>query len=525
MSEYKHYRLALPPLVCRALKPDEWHETYLADVAREHGVRRPTSKDVKWLLLETNTLNVGQREAAGDAHLQHMLNSGLPRYGGVHVSMHAAFSRFTPARYCPYCALEDRYHRGRWRLKSYLICSRHRCFLKLDPSVLASLGTHACKGSRPLSEFSEVELLGGTRSCSSDELRVHQSFWGELENRLELFSPNELQEKQAADLIAWSVLSWSLLDRVAHIYHNRVTNKPYKRPLESIVSFFNSTELEVSPSKTGLLKFFGCLKAHSTYAGALRHLRVFQRQESARPSLLSRIDLDALYEAAVGARPEVCVKPQAYKACYVGKDGLGMSMKKFGQTIGVSGATAAMWVRAGRIQIESRFTRSNSQVAFVPAREVEAHLRFRRSLVTKEEFCRSNGLGRTAGEVLYASGLLRTISYAHCRYVVRESVSNLILRLELQSAPAEHVVSKIRLPLFGLKVGAIARGSSNVISLIDACMAGQVRVFRCLEQPGLSSFYIDEQGLCWLRQRIKHRRTKHVRASEAEASATFALFK
>lgn len=524
MSEEKNFRLALPPLVCRALKPDEWHETYLADIAREHGVRRPTSTDVKWLLYKTNTLTLGQKEAAGDAHLLRMLNSGYPRYGGIHAPMHAAFSRFIPTRYCPYCTVEDRYHRGRWRLKNYLICSRHQCFLKLDPLVLGSLDTQTCKGSRPLSEFGEAELLVGTRSCSSDELRAHQCFWGDLEHRIELLSPNDLQKEEAAELVAWSVLSWSLLDRVTHIHHDRIINKPYKRPLESIVDFFNSSELEVSPSMAGLLKFFGCLKAHQTYAGALRHLRVIQRQETARPSLLSRIDFDSLYEAAVGARPEVCVKPPSYKACYLGKDGLGMSFKKFGQTIGVSDVTVAMWARTGRIQTENRASRSESQVAFVPAPEVEAHLRFRRSLVTIDEFLRSNGLGRRVGAVLYRSGLLRTVSYAHCRYVVRESISSLILRLELQSAPAEHVTSKIRLPLFGQKLGRIAWVASDLIALIEASVAGEVRVFRCLDRPGLSAFDIDYEGLGWLFRRIKHRATRRLRASEAEAIAISSLF-
>jgi hypothetical protein len=524
VTQEKDFRLALPPLVCRALKPDEWHETYLADIAREHGVRRPTSTDVKWLLYRTNTLRLGQQEAEGDAHLVHMLNGGYPRYGGSHVPKYAGFSRFTAARYCPYCILEDRYHRGRWRLKDYLICTRHKCFLKLDPSVLASLDAQTCRGSRPLSEFSEAELLVGTQDSSSDELRVHQLIWGELERCLEGIPPSELQNKAVGDLVAWSILSWSLIYRVARIYFHRVKSQPFKGPLECIVNFFDATGFEIGASRAGVLIFFRCLNAHPTYAGAMRYLREIQRMERARPSLLSRVNFDSLYEAAVGARPEVCVKPPAYRACFVREDGLGMSFKLFGKLIGVSGATVALWARSGRIQTEKRSNKANSQADFIPAREVDAHLRFRRALITKEEFIRANGLSLGTGEVLYKSGILRTVSYAHCCFVVKESISNLMLRLELQSAPSEQGVSKIRMSLLGQEVSSIAWVASDLIALMEAAIAGDLRIFRSLERSGLSSFEIDDQGLTWLLRRIKHRRTKYLRATEAEAAASTSLF-
>lgn len=517
-------RIDSPPLVHRPLKHDEWYEGYLVDVARDHGIRRPATSDVMMLLRQMDERHLGRRMPELDAHQAHMIKSGYPRYGGIHMPDWGAFSHIAPARFCPYCVIEDRYHRGRWRLSGYWICSRHRCFLKRDKRVSVSLASWSRKKETPLHQLSEEALLADTESCSSIELHVHQAVWGGFEQFLEGHHPSAAQSVAAGALAAWSALTWSTLDRMARIHCLHINGVVLGNPVSRLAEFLDSHNACADPSHSGILKLFGQLKQYITYAGGMRFVRRVADLERKHTSLLSTVDLEGLYQAILAARPEARVRPESYKRCFVNADGQGQSIKRFGEFLGISQPTAARWARVGRFKTEGRIDRLTSQQRFVPAHEVQAHLRLRRTLLSKDEFIRLNGLDQDIATVLYKSSLLRTVSYARCRLITKESASNLMLKLELQCAPYEQYVSERRVRLLGPEVRSYARNGVDLIALVEAAIRGEVRVFRSLDRPGLSSLDMDEEGLHWLIRQIRNRQFRYLRASDAEAAANLNLF-
>ncbi len=99
-----------------------------------------------------------------------------------------------------------------------------------------------------------------------------------------------------------------------------------------------------------------------------------------------------------------------------------------------------------------------------------------------------------------------------------------MLRLELQCAPLDEQEPKLKWPLFGPEVKTVACKNPERMSLLEAAAAGEVRLFRSLNRPGLSSFFVGVDGMAWLRRRVRHLRTKHLRFATERAAEGDNLF-
>lgn len=521
MAQYNQLHEESESLVYRPLKADEWNETYLLDIAQDHGVKRPSWNDVNRIRPRTKTI---ERAALRDPRHVSMVNSGYPQYAGLPAPAWASASRLCPLRYCPHCLIEDSYFRARWRLNGYLICSRHRCFIKRDIQLFHIPGGRFQKSKKSFGPLIEDELLEGAKYCTPDELEIHQAVWGNFEQRLRGESPSAEEIETTATQAAWSILTWSLIDRVARINCTRLSRQTFVGPVAGIASFFQSNNLEVSASHVGVLAFFRHLTEYQTYAGGIRHLQRIDRFEKQGPSLVSIAKLEVLLQAVQAARPEIGTKRTVGDKCFVRNDQRGMSVYRFSKILGISDVTAGKWARCGLIRTESRSNVQNSRLCFVPPDEVKAFRHLRRSLLTREEFCVQHALDEDAGHTLYHAGVFHTIDFARCRYITKESVSNLMLRLELQCAPLDELHPRLKWPLFGTEVKTVAYQNSERISLLNAAAAGEVRLFRSLSSPGLSSFFVGVDALAWLHRRVKHLRTKHVRSAAMNVADCDRLF-
>jgi hypothetical protein len=521
MAQYNQSHADSASLVCRPLKADEWHDTYLVDVVQDHGIKRPSANDVNWIRSRTKTTKT---TALRDPCQVRLVYSGYPLYADVPAPDWGAYSRFGPTRYCPHCLIEDGYFRARWRLNGYQICSRHRCFIKRDLQLFLVPNGYTLKSGKTLSQMSEAELLGGAKYCTPDELMIHQAVWGDFEQLVCGASPTAIESEKIGSQAAWSILTWSLIDRVARINCSRLSRRTFVGPVEGIAEYFQSKNLTVLASRSGVLAFFQDLKEHPTYAGGMRHIQRIDRFERQRPSLVSKTNLEQLLQTILAARPEIGIRPTVGTKCFVRDDQRGMSVHQLSKVLGVSGVTAGKWARLGLIRTEDRSNVPHSRLRFVPPAEVRALLLLRRSLLTREEFCELHALDVDTGHMLYNGGALQTIDYARCRYITKESASNLMLRLELQCAPLDEQEPKLKWPLFGLEVKTAACQNSERMSLLNAAAAGEVRLFRSLNRPGLSSFFVGVDAMAWLRRRVRHLRTKHLRFAAESAAGGNNLF-
>lgn len=522
MARYNQSHADSKSLLCRPLKADEWHDTYLVEVVRDHGIKQPSANDVNWIRSRTRTTKT---TALRDPCQVRLVISGYPLYAGVPVPDWAAYSRFGPTRYCPHCLIDDGYFLARWRLNGYQICSRHRCFIKRDLQLFLVPSGHAAKSRKTLSQMSDAELLEGAKCCTPDELMIHQSVWGEFEHLVCRASPTAIESEKMGSQAAWSILTWSLIDRVARINCSRLSRRTFVGPVEGIAEYLRSNNLKVSASRSGVLALFRDLTEHQTYAGGLRHIQRIDRMEKQKPSLVSSVNLEALLQAIQAARPEIGIRPRVGTKCFVQDDQRGTSVHQLSKVLGVSGVTAGKWARSGLIRTEDRSNVPHPRLRFVPPDEVRALLHLRRSLLTREEFCELHSLDEDTVHILYDGGVLQTIEYARCRYITKESASNLVLRLELQCAPCDEQEPKLKWPLFGPEVKAVACNNAERMSLLKAAAAGEVRLFRSLNRPGLSSFFVGVDAMAWLRRRARHLRTKHLRFAAERAAGGDSLFR
>ncbi|MCM3565506.1 hypothetical protein [Hydrogenophaga intermedia] len=375
--------------------------------------------------------------------------------------------------------------------------------------------------------MSEAALLESAKYCTPDELMIHQAVWGDFEQLVCKTSPTaiESESEKLGSQAAWSILTWSLIDRLARINCSRLSRRTFVGPVEGIAEYLRSNNLKVSASRAGVLALFRDLREHQTYAGGMRHIQRIDCMEKQKPSLVSSVNLELLLQAIQAARPEIGIKPTVGTKCFVQDDQRGMSVHQLSKVLGVSGVTAGRWARSGLIRTEDRSNVPHPRLRFVPPDEVRALLHLRRSLLTREEFCELHALDEDTGHMLYKGGVLQTIDYARCRYITRESASNLVLRLELQCAPCDEQESMFMWPLFGPELKTVARKNTERMSLLKAAAAGEVRLFRSLNRPGLSSFFVGTDAMAWLRHRIRHLRTKHLRFAAEGAAGGDSLFR
>lgn len=523
MSEKRNADAFAPPLVRRPLRLDEWDESHYVEMVRDHGVRRPGRKDVD--RIKTHQPSVQSIIAVdGSKSMTPMsTTSGYPHYAASLVPSWAAYSKAAPIRYCPYCFLEARYLRMRWRLSGYHACGIHGCFLKRNLKLTSLSKAEEQRGLYRMDAVTDEQILSDIQFCCAEELVVHRSIWGEMERHL-CEEPADSSKALHAEMVAWAILMWALVERVVKILHARLTHLPYVGPLKSVADFLHQSAMQVSSSANGVVEFFHGVTEYQAFSGGLRQLAQIANAEKKIPTIFSKINLEPLLQRVSCMRPEFMARPQAGSNCFSSADGRGMSIKQFSRLIGISAGTAGVWVRKKLLKSEERVQSTNPGLRFVPHHLLKDFLRSRQRLITREEFCKHHDLDEGTAKLLYGSGFLQTVEYGWCRFVTITSVSSLMLKLELNSTPEQQGQGDALFGLFGSAVSSAALNHAEHIALVRAAVIGDVPVFRSLSAPGLSSFSINAEGLLWMRRRRQRQSSANLPSRLGEMDQCMSLF-
>jgi len=511
------------PLVRRPLRFDEWDESHFVEIARDHGIRRPGRRDVDRIRAPRPSIQLSSAVDGSKSMRSTSTSSGYPHYAGSHAPPWAAYSKTTPIRYCPYCFLEARYLRMRWRLSGYHACGIHGCFLKRNLKLTSLSKAEEQRGLCRMDAVSDEQILEDIHLCSAEELAVHRSIWGEMERHL-CEEPVDSSKVLHAELVAWAILTWALVEHVVKIFHARLTHLPYVGPLKSVSDFLHQRAVQVASSTDGVVEFFRGITEYQAFSGGLRRLAQITSAEKQIPSIFSKINLEPLLQRVSCMRPEFLTRPQAGSNCFSSADGRGMSIKEFSKLIGISAGTASVWVRKRTLKSEERVQSTTSGLRFVPHHLLKDFLRSRQRLITRDEFSKYHELDEAAVNLLYSSGLVQTVEYGWCRFVTITSVSSLMLKLELHSTPVQQGQGDALFGLFSSDVSSSALNYSEHVALVKAAVTGDVPLFRSLDTPGLSSFSINAEGLLWMRRRRQRQSTKNLPSRLGAMDLCMSLF-
>ena len=122
-------------------------------------------------------------------------------------------------------------------------------------------------------------------------------------------------------------------------------------------------------------------------------------------------------------------------------------------------------------------------------------IRWRAKRADLDEFQKMSGLDLEAALRLFESRLLQTEQYAWWRLIKISSLSCLVTKLELQCSPLGDSAGRSVCGLFSHEAREIAGRASGYLNLVHAVLDGELPVFRSLDKPGLSSFFVTEEDL------------------------------
>lgn len=497
-------------LVRPPMKADEWRESYLFDVVRAHGVLEPERRDVdsiRWFL----PLREGSGSASPiDDHVDETALRGYPRYAGSVVPTWAAFSSYTPVQYCPHCLIEDRYLRARWRLSSMHICLVHGCFLKRDMQIPRF--TQIRKPGNYLSywEASNADLLQDTEYCSAAELRVFASVWGEADLALREGEASGLSREEVAAMVTWAIVTWSTLEVLTNDHCSEIGahRRPYIGPAQSIATYVEQFGLTVSSSFDGITCLFQALGRIASYSGARRRLEWMRENEQKTPSLVSKLRIDLLLREIEFVLPQDEMWT-LYDDSGQGGKLEGVKLRELANLLEISQTEALAYVRKSSL-VDVCLTRLGPYFR-VPHKRVKDVLRWRSKWLDLDEFQKTSGLDMEATELLFKSGLLQTVEYAWWRLIKVTSASCLATKLELHCSSLLESVDLDVCGLFSPEAREMSGRSFGFANLVGAVLRGELPVFRSLDKPGLSAFFVTEKGLLGLRKRPVQSSAAHFR--------------
>lgn len=488
-------RLPLRP----RLRPDEWPETYLASLARSHGVRRPWTYDVDLIrsaLPWEDEVRTAQRTTPPSRRTYFQ---GRPQYGALPLPIWASVVRAMPLRYCPLCMVDERYIRTRWRISALHVCTVHGCALKSD-LVEPALTVHfAQRGRLELADCDVAQLIEGSACSMPNEFRAASMVWAPLE-QMAAESTDPRTDASLGLLAAWSLLVWRTLEVVSRIHHKKVIKTPTNGVLTGVGRLVDDLQLNLAPSRNGMLALLEGLRENAHALAAQRLLMDLMRDEAKSKTVLSLLplaDLSGLlssfkpglaHRTAHGAMAFRQLRTEAMNKAEV-KDEL--------RAVGAGDDVVQRLLRNGLLRTLQSNEQENGNNKFIARQDVQRARRYLLTLMHARAFVAEHDLGWPTYVALRQTNLLSDVPTGLRGFIRRSDVTLLMCRLELMSTPASNC-PRLRWPLFSEQTLYAAEQRSTFALLIEAAIEGRFQVYRDLDRPGLSAFSIGVDGIAWL---------------------------
>lgn len=489
------------PLVRRSMKKDEWWDSYFFDVVRAHGVAQPNRRDADSMRRLFPWRQMPDSGKPADDRVERSAPSGFP-FNNLEavVPTWAAFSTFTPIQYCPHCLIEDRYLRARWRLSSLRICLVHGCLLKRDMQIPHFTRINMQGNLLSYWDASNTDLLKDIEYCSAAELKAFSSVWGEADKTLREGVTSGVCREEVEKRVAWAIVTWAALEQLmrSDCFDLDRRSELGIRPTHSIAKFVEQSNLQVCASFDGIKGMHQALGQGVSCFGTSLTLRKIFEKEQKSTSLVSRLRIDLLLREI-----EIAVSQDESWSFFDdrGRGGKleGMKLKEIASLLAVSEPEVLAFICKSALVDVCR-TRLGPYFR-VPHKHVKNALRWRAKQADLDELQKTHGLDLEAALSLLKSGLLQTERYEWWQLIKTSSLSGLVSKLELHCAPMHESAGLELCGLFSPKAREVAGRSLGFVDLVSAVIQGELPLFRSLEKPGLSSFFVTEKALLGLRRR------------------------
>ncbi|MFW6855069.1 TniQ family protein [Burkholderia gladioli] len=470
-----------PPLCRPVLLPDEWIETYLFRVARANGVHRPWQTDIELYrpLLPATTMS---------------RPDGFPVWGGAILPKWSVTGRASKIRYCPACMQQSRYIRARWRLATFEVCTIHLIRLKDDLIEPAITANYRQGNRRLLIEVTDDQLWDGA-VCPMPIERAHvERLWSGFEQAI-----LDGDIGRVADNLPYIVFVERMLDAlVTGKYGVDYPTNDAQRSLHR-AEFVAKHKLKVIPTLEGIHHLLDQIAEPAHRRAALAQLRRLLVEETRRPTCLSSLPVPSLRDRLLAAAIEGPETPtpgglpsDAQPADYV-------SLEKAEILIGCRPRLLRHLIHHNKISGVRVVARGMKRFTFLPQQEVEACRRWYHSIKTPEDVMRALHIDRRSYQLLVGAGLLQPTMLISRPWYKETELIELFRRLDDVSRPCPAKAADLH-PLFGEWIYAKGYRRLAARELLKELVAGKIPIFRRLERPGLSAFYVDHRVLARMHQ-------------------------
>lgn len=486
------------PIVRRELLPDEWSETYLADVVRRHGVRQPWRNhldQIRGWLPAAASAGHWREVPSIEPHAMVLRADGIPRYGGHAPPAWAVSDRQGRIRYCPICMVDARYVRARWRITALPICTLHGCWLKDDLVEPAVTVSYSEPGRLRLAEATTEELLAGAY-CPLAGRHAVSAVWGHFELAA-TESTDPRGDDSLAHQLAYAMLLWRLLTAMAAVHRRQVAKRRMECLVEDVGEVVSELGLSVQPSVEGLARVFRQINSKTHLLAAERVLAGTIEEEGKHRTLLSLLPLEELRQVVSAAEPGLAVPTKTGAFVFRQEKQSYYSRNEALQRLGIAEPTLNAWVRRGLIKDVITRQHGRKQFAFLSRLEVDRLCRELNQLVPVERFIAEMSIDWSAYFALRRGGVLAPIIIGDVRHLRRQHITAAQLTLEDASKPVEaHDTGAM--PLLSERCVKAAGGQGAFVELMRGVLLGRVALARALDRPGWSSFLLPTESLAAL---------------------------
>jgi len=483
------------PLVRRMLQPDEWSETYLADIVRGHGVPRPWRNHldvIRGSLPSTASAGGWRPVASGGGTSGAMRVDAVPRYGGFALPGWAASDRSGRIRYCPLCIAEQRYIRARWRIHVLPLCTLHGCLFKDDLVEPAVTVGYSEPGRLRLAEATIDDLLVGA-SCSTEGTLVATRVWSDFEARAQQ-SETPSTDQELALSLACSLLLWRCLTAMATVHRRQIAKQQMVSAVADVHQMVGALGLIIDPTQEGITRLLRQVDSKTHLLAAARALERSFDEEARGPTVLSLLPVQEFYQVALAAEPglRIATKPGAI-AFRLEKESY-CSRNEAMDRLGVNDQTLDAWVKRGWISDVQERRLGLKRFVFLSRAQVDSLRQRMSQLIPVERFIEEVAIDWSSYFALRRCGVLRPVVMGDVRHLVRQEVTAIQLLLENASMPPRHPDAGA-IPLLAERTIKAAGGQLAFGEVLKGVLDGRIPMTRTLDLPGWSAFRLPTQAL------------------------------
>jgi len=450
--------------------PDEWTESLLARMARQHGLRKPWRYD-----LEVLRPSLPPSMQSVDAGAVAYNNEVVPRW--------AQMCRGGLIRYCSDCLAQSRFVRTRWRLQPLSVCTIHGLVLKSGAVEPAFSTNYKHPARRAVHEITDQEMHIGATCPTAHGLAYSREIWATFEAA----AADSSVPSDIAEALAWALLA----DRLVEAATKAVRGAEY--PCESVplhehrAWWLNKHGLQIGPSQPQISGFLKSLPGSAHRRAVMATLNRMIADEERTRTVMSRMPLGDL-------KAELLAVPGDGRGCGALPRALHpedhLSFEATEAALGCAPTLLRHMISLGMLGDAKKIKFGRKTYVFVPNDEVRKARQFLDNSCTYEEMLLFLGIDRRAYWLLMDCQHIKPVAIYAWRRYPRDEISELVAQFHDVALPFPESSSNL-LPLMGDWLHLPGRVRSVVRQVLAEILSGSLRVYRDGDGSRLDAYWVD----------------------------------